>query len=292
MSEDAVRRERGGAGAAPAAVAADEPGPGPQSLGKRVLRPETIGSFVVAAVILVFFMRRLQIDPQAVWDNVQRANPWWLLAAVAIWYSGFILRAVRWRRMLALADIDAAHGYAIPTTPGLIEILLLSWFANCVAPAKLGDAYRCYLLKQESRAPFSSGLGTLIAERLTDLVVLCFGMLAVGLAIFRGRLPSAAFHTFELGGALLAIAAVGLGAMWFFRHALERRVPARFQQQFGRLHDAIFSSMREPWLMIGVSVAIWLTEGFRFWFVAISLDAGIPFAAAMFIAMMGSLLTA
>ncbi|MCC6314623.1 MAG: flippase-like domain-containing protein, partial [Thermomicrobiales bacterium] len=42
----------------------------------------------------------------------------------------------------------------------------------------------------------------------------------------------------------------------------------------------------------GVSVAIWLTEGFRFWFVAISLDAGIPFAAAMFIAMMGSLLTA
>src|SRR5579885_2192888 len=50
-------------------------------------------------------------------------------------------------------------GLALLGIPGLSLIMLLSWFANCVVPAKLGDAYRGYLLKEEARVSFSKTMG-------------------------------------------------------------------------------------------------------------------------------------
>ncbi|MBA3415222.1 MAG: flippase-like domain-containing protein, partial [Chloroflexia bacterium] len=272
-------------------VAADEGDGAPQPLGRRFLRPETLVSFAIAAVILFFAVRGLRIDPAAVWATVRRADPWFLLAALAVWYCIFVARALRWRGMLARVGADAAHGYSMPTLGGIYEILILSWFANCVVPAKLGDAYRCYLLKRESRVPFSTGLGTVIAERLSDLLVLCVAMAAAGALVFGGRLPAEAFRAFELGVVLVVAAAVGLAAMWLSRHTLQRRLPSRIREQYGRLHGAIFGSLRRPAPVLAVGAVIWLGEGLRFWLVSRSVDAPLPFAVALFIALMGALLT-
>lgn len=263
----------------------------PQPLGRRFLRPETFVSFAIAIAILYFAVRGLRIDPAAVWTIVRRADPWFLLAALAVWYGIFVARALRWRGMLGRVGVDRAHGYAVPGLGGLYEILLLSWFANCVVPAKLGDAYRCYLLKRESRAPFSTGLGTVVAERLTDLLVLCIAMAGAGVLVFGRRLPAEATRAFELGVVLVVAAAIGLGAMWIFRHSLQRRLPARIQDQYGRLHGAIFGSLRRPLPVLTVGLVIWLGEGLRFWLVSRSLEAPLPFAVALFIALMGALLT-
>ena len=269
----------------------DVDGSGPGSLAGRFLRPQTLVSFGIAAAILFFFLRRLDIDPGAVWRQARGANPWVYALAFGVWYGSFVLRAGRWRRMLARAGIDSAHGYAVPGIGGMVQIFLLAWFANCVVPAKLGDAYRAYLLKQESRASFSTSFGTILAERLTDLTVLFLVMSGIGAVIFGGHLPTEASQTFLLGLALLATAAVGLAVMWLSRHALQRRLPTRVQERYERLHDAVFRCLRRPWPFLGLSVVIWLSEGLRFWLVARSLDAGVSPATALFIALMGSLLT-
>ena len=272
-----------------AGATADPAGPGP--LGRRFLRPETLVSFVAALAILAFFFRRFQIDPAAVWAQIRQANPLWLAMAYVAWYGGFWLRAARWREMLASADVDAAHGYRVPPLNGLVEILTLGWFANCVVPAKLGDAYRGFLLRQEGGVPFSKGIGTIIAERLADLVILFAMMAAVGMAIFRGRIPTEATQTFTLGAVLIALAAIALAVMWAARDTLHRLVPERFRDQYANLHDAVFRSMRRPLWVVVPGVLLWLIEGLRFWFVATALHSGMPFAVALFVALMGSLLT-
>src|SRR3712207_7067169 len=43
---------------------------------------------------------------------------------------------------------------------GISEIVMLSWFANCIVPAKLGDAYRAYLLKRTAGVSFSDRKST------------------------------------------------------------------------------------------------------------------------------------
>lgn len=269
--------------------AAGENGPG--SLGGRVLRPRTLLSFAVAALVLLWFVWRIDVDFGEVWQRVRGANPWLYALAFVVWFSGFVVRAVRWRQMLARVGIDRAHGFPIPGIGGLVEIFLLSWFANCIVPAKLGDAYRSFLLKQDTGASFSTTLGTILAERLTDLTVLFLAMSGVGLIVFRGRLPAEAEQAFLLGLGLVGLAAVGLAGMWITRHALQRRLPARVQEQYGRLHDSVFRCLRRPSFFLAVGVVVWVSEGVRVWLVARSVDADLSLATAIFVALMGSLLT-
>jgi uncharacterized protein (TIRG00374 family) len=263
----------------------------PGSLRSRFLRPQTFISFGLALAILIFFVRRLDLDPAAIWAQMRQAKPWLLVAAFVAWYGIFPLRAVRWKMMLRRAGIDREHGYPVPGVGGIVEILLLSWFANCVVPAKLGDAYRSYLLKQETKASFSTGLGTVAAERLIDLAVLVVMMTISAIVVFSGRLPAEAQQAFLLGLALVVIAAVGLAGMWFSRRFLQRLLPERIHTQYARLHTAIFQCLRRPEIFIGFSICIWLLEGTRLWLVAASLQAELSPATALLIALMGSVLT-
>ena len=263
----------------------------PGSLRSRFLRPQTFISFGIALAILVLVVRRLDINPTAIWEQARQANPWLYGAAFVAWYSTFLLRAVRWRMMLSRAHIDAAHGYPVPGIAGTVEILVLSWFANCVVPAKLGDAYRSYLLKQETKASFSTGLGTIAAERLIDLAVLVAMMMAAAVVVFSGRLPAQAQQAFLLGVVLVVIAAVGVAGMWLSRRFLEQFLPDRVRVQYAKLHTAIFQCLRRPEVFGGFSIVIWILEGARLWLVAASLQADLSPATALLIALMGSVLT-
>jgi uncharacterized protein (TIRG00374 family) len=273
-----------------ATVSAEEPAP-PVSLGSKLFRPHTVVSFLVAIAIVAFFVRRLNIDPHAVWQNIRHANLGLYAIAIGLYYVSFFARAIRWRWMLNQAGLSEADGYPIPDNRGLTEILFLSWFVNCVVPAKLGDGYRCYLLKRRSGAPISRSLGTIFAERLTDLAVLFTMMAVAGVIAFRGHLPGQATRTITIGSALLAAAAIGVVALWFGRHVIERNLPERIRSQFAQLHDSIFACLRRPWRPIAISVLIWSFDGLRLYFVAAALHGDVSFPVAIFVSLMSALLT-
>ena len=70
---------------------------------------------------------------------------------------------------------------------GLGQIIFLSWFANCVVPAKLGDAYRAYLLKKDANVGFSKTIGTILAERIIDMIILFVLLAGAALLVIRGK---------------------------------------------------------------------------------------------------------
>jgi glycosyltransferase 2 family protein len=261
----------------------------PVGLRSRIFKPHTILSFAVALFILVFFFRRLDINIGDVWAIIKNANVWLLALALIIFYSTFIIRAFRWRLMLSQAGITDANGFAVPDIPRFVDIFILSWFANCVIPAKLGDGYRSYLLKRDSGAPMSSGLGTILAERLVDLVVLFSTMIVMGIIAFHGNVPGEAERTLIGGVALVAIGIIAVTVLYFFRDHLEQLIPHRFRAQYVRLHDGIFSCLRRPGRFAAISVVIWMFDGTRMFLVAKALGADIGFSTAVFVALMASL---
>jgi uncharacterized protein (TIRG00374 family) len=263
----------------------------PASIGSKLFRPHTIISFVVAIAIIFFFVRRLDVDPGEVWRNIRHANIGLYLLALVLYYCAFVARAIRWRWMLRQAGLSPAQGFPIPGNKGMLEILLLSWFVNCVVPAKLGDAYRCYLLKRRSSVPISRSLGTILAERLTDLAVLFVTMAIAGFIAFRGHLPSEATRTLWIGSVLLVVGAIAILCLWYGRHIVEGRLPDRFRSQFAQLHDSIFACLRQPWKPVGISLLIWFADGMRLYLVARSLSADVSFSVAVFVALMSALLT-
>jgi len=171
--------------------------------------------------------------------------------------------------------------------------MYVSWFANCVTVARLGDAYRGYLLKKEADVSFTVTLGTVLAERLLDLVVLAAMMGAGVLIVFHGALPTEAAQALAAGLILSVVGVVGLLGLRRFRWAFERVLPKRLHTHYSRLeHGAIDSFRGKLPLLVVLSVGGWLLEGAALYGAAAAVGAPVAVAGALVIALGASLLTA
>lgn len=270
---------------------AASPVPSPEPLGSRLLRPQTLLSFVIAVAIFIFLFTRLEIDIGEVVQSIRDARLIFLVPAFALFYGALFLRTLRWKAMLAQADISKRHGYQLPASLGLYRIILLSWFANSIAPARLGDAYRAILLKQRSGASIGTTVGTILAERLIDLIVLVVVLLMAGLIVFGTHVPDRAGLAFLFGAAVVVVGVLGVLVLWFGRTFFERLVPNRFVSLYQRLQTGVFKILRRPWPFAGVSVVIWFTDGLRLLLVARSLGVELTIQAAIMVALISALVT-
>jgi glycosyltransferase 2 family protein len=275
--------------------AVEVPPPDQMSLLRRMRQPRTILSIAVplAIIVIALFLNRKSLEE--VPGYISHANPLFLLAAFAIYYAGFPLRGLRWVTLLKGA------GYRVSTKDGT-EILFLSWLVNCIVPAKLGDVYRAYLLKLNSPVSATRALGTVFIERILDLFVIAILGLSAGFFRFRGSigdLPTAVQGIFVLGVAMVILLAVGLVVLRNFGRRLIRAlpVPQRGVDLYERFEEGVFNSVGLKGLpLLGLlTVLIWCTEAARLYFViqALGFDKlGLGLSGIMFVALIGSLLTA
>ena len=142
------------------------------SISKRLLNWRTIVPLVIAIIALVIFAQKININPKLTWIAMRNANVYFVLIACIIYYFSFPIRTFRWRMLLENIGYTKENGIQLPTFRKLLEIIYVSWFANVIVPAKLGDLYRAYLLRREAGLPASRTFGTVLAERLLDLIVL------------------------------------------------------------------------------------------------------------------------
>src|SRR5579859_8055842 len=246
--------------------------PRPPALGKRFFNLRTLLSFALGFAILAFLFTRVQIDVGAILDWVREANPALLLAAFIVFYATFPVRAVRWRRLLDNVELSThEEGGARLGIMALSEILFLGWFANCIVPAKLGDAYRAYLLKLNASVSFSTTIGTILAERIIDVVVLFLLMLAATSLSFGRAVPPEVLGLMQLGLVLVALVVAGLFFMRRLRPLVERVLPARLHEQYGRFEHGTLNSFRGIPVLVALSVAAWACEVARLYLVTLSL---------------------
>lgn len=94
-------------------------------------------------------------------------NVWWLFASLVPITLSHILRGLRW--LITLEPL----GYR-PKKGDCIDSIFIAYAANVVVP-RVGEVSRCAVLTKYDKIPFSKSLGTLVAERLVDmLLVLIF----------------------------------------------------------------------------------------------------------------------
>jgi hypothetical protein len=271
------------------------PPPEQMSLLGRLRQPRTLLSIAVPLVIIVVAVGLNWQQMKDVPGEIGQANLWFILLAFFIYYAGFPLRGWRWTRLLKGA------GYKVKVKDGT-EILFLSWLVNCIVPAKLGDLYRAYLLKLNSPVSATRTLGTVFMERILDLIVIAaLGMLA-GYWRWRGSLetlPRSVRLIFAMGVVVIVLLIVALVAMRNFGRRLMTvlPVPHRVVDFYERFEEGVFGSVGARGLPVlgAVTVLIWLTEALRLYFVVRALgfsDIDLGLSGAMFVALIGSLLTA
>jgi hypothetical protein len=261
------------------------------SLAQRFLNLRTIGSLLFALLLLFLFFRVvLDIDFAATWRLIQGADPLFLLAALVMYYLTFPLRGGRW--WYVLRTVGTHIRYWVAT-----EILFLSWFVNCLVPAKLGDLYRAFLLKGNFGGSASRTVGTIFVERIADIVIIFSLALAAGFWSFRGRQRPEVDLIFVAGFLLVALLLVILVGLRFAGHHVDRFLPARVEGLYRRFREGSTAALtpRSVAVIASVTVLIWLAEGLRVLFVIRALDlpnAQLGISAAVFVALVAALLTA
>src|SRR5919199_1383023 len=266
---------------------------GSPPLGRRIFSLRNIVSvFLTLGVLYLVCRQVLGFDWGDVWAGVRGASLGLFALAFAAFYCTFPVRALRWRALLGNVGYGHADRRPMPSSFGLTRIMYASWFANCVTVARLGDAYRGYLLKREADVSFAVTLGTVLAERLLDLVVMA-AMMGVGvLIVFHGMLPTEAVQALAAGLTLSVVAVVGLLGMRRFRWAFERVLPKRLHAHYLRLEHGVIDSFRGKLsLLVALSVAGWLLEGAALYGVAAAVGAPVAVAGALGVGLAASLLT-
>jgi uncharacterized protein (TIRG00374 family) len=265
------------------------------SLVGRLRQPKTILSIVVPLVIIAIAAYLNRESLADVPSEIGRANPWLILLAFAIYYAGFPVRGWRWTKLLKGA------GYKVKIKDGT-EIIFLSWLVNCIVPAKLGDLYRAYLLKLNSPVSATKTLGTVFMERILDLIAIAALGLLAGYWRFRGNLndlPQTVQIIFAFGVGVVIVLILALVVMRNFgrRVIAFLPLPNRVVVFYDRFEEGVFGSvgLRGMPLLGLLTGIVWMTEALRLYFVVLALgfsDVELGVSGAMFVALIGSLLTA
>jgi glycosyltransferase 2 family protein len=258
-----------------------------------VFRLRNVVSFLLALVVLYLMYRQLLgLDWGEVWASIRGTNLWLFAFAFAVFYGTFFLRALRWKVLLGNVGYSHTADHPMPSAFGLTRIMYLAWFTNCITVARLGDAYRGYLLKKATGVSFAVTLGTVLAERLLYLLVMA-GMMGAGVLVaFGGSLPTEASQALVAGLILSGTGIVGLLAVRRFRWAFELILPKRLHTYYFRLEHGVIDSFRSRLpLLVAYSVTGWAMEGMTLYAVAAAVGAPVLVAGALVVALAASLLT-
>lgn len=139
---------------------------------------------VISLVFLGWALYNERLDQ--VWAYLVKAQYWALLPALALYFAGVWVRAIRWRTLLK------------PIVPNIglnetFKVVVIGYMANDVLPARIGELVRAYVLSRRTGVRKTSTLATIFVERVFDgLTMLGF---AAGVLLFALIWEPGAFMT-------------------------------------------------------------------------------------------------
>lgn len=160
-----------------------------------------LGSFALGAGLLWLALRG--VDFAAVGGALREARWGWLAPLVAVTLLAHVLRAWRWGLL-----VEGLPGAPQPGFRPLFFSVMIGYLVNQAAP-RLGEAARAANLAGQTRLPVSGLFGTVVVERIVDVVALGAAFLLAPVAL-AGRTNA----LLDLFGPALAAAGSVPGDWW------------------------------------------------------------------------------
>lgn len=231
-----------------------------KSLGKKILGYAVRWGLPLAlTVLLVWYMFR-KVHFSEMWEIVRHGvDYWWILCAMGISVLSHICRAARWRIQLRSLHVR-------PPFMALCCSIFGCYALNLVFP-RLGEVWRCTYIAQRQKAPFTTVLGSMVADRLSDtvmvllLTVLAFIVAAPAIEAFLVKYPVGKglvdlVSAWWFWGAAVAVVA----AIWaVFHFGKGNRIVDKVREQLAQLWNgfADVARMRGKWMFLLLTICIW-----------------------------------
>jgi hypothetical protein len=211
-------------------------------------------------VLLVWYMFE-KVNFSQMIDILQHGvDYWWILLAMVISVFSHIFRAARWRLQLRGLDIN-------PPFAALCCSIFGTYALNLLFP-RLGEVWRCTYIAQRQKAPLTTVLGSMVADRLSDtitvmlLVLLTFIVAAPALNAFlvkypvgQGMLATLSNVWFWLA-VIVCIALIVLLFHFFGETAVVKKIKSLFLELWGGFVVVLRMKGRDKFIFF--TLCIWL----------------------------------
>lgn len=249
-------------------------------------------AFGLAVTVFLLWWVLKDVDFGEVLANISTGNFWLLGASVFVATFGFLIRALRWKVLLAPVEPDTG-------LRSRFAGVSIGFMANNVLPARVGEFARAYAFSRLEPVTATAAFGTLVVERFMDGVVL---LLFLVIPVMTPGFP-AVDALAEGGGAAIIRGAAGLVLVVLTFLVVMAAMPRLFLRLTERLAvvlpeplrgkviaglESLLDSiaiMREPRLLLvgfAWSFFFWTWHGLSFWLgmLAFGIDTG--FVSAIF----------
>ena len=201
---------------------------------------QTFFGFLIAALFMYLAFRGVSLTD--LWASLQDVNYLWVALLIPIAIVSHWLRAVRWAYFLAPVKQNIS-------TRSLFSAVMIGFMVNNVLP-RVGEFTRAFAIGRSEGISKSSAFGTVVVERIIDMVTFLF-ILCVVLFLSPHSLDpffdnvDAVRPLFFVG----SIFSLGIFVLMFFKaeslfrllNFLKHIVPNRFESQYQQLVDSFLT---------------------------------------------------
>ncbi len=239
---------------------------------------------LLSAIAIVFIVK--SVDLGQVWSNLKRLSLTTVPVLFTVYMAGMLIRSWRWH-------IIIKQKAPIPFKL-VFKALVLGYTLNQLLPAKVGELARVEYLRENSEQGRSFLLGTIVVERIFDLLVI---LLFFGAAVFfsstlmnhlRSNLMS--FVLFAGAATLVTLAFFNLQRFKMLTKLFPEKIKSFLDKVIDRLVQSvkIFKDGKATLLTMLLTLLIWVLTCFMFVLIAGDLGIEIPPYAYLFLVSAGT----
>lgn len=251
---------------------------------KRFLQITSVALLTIVFVALFLWKSNLR----DVGHILARTDLRWFVAGLLVNVVALVFRTVRWRVLINRDDPPPFYATFFANTIG--------YALSATLPIRASDVARPALLARRTKVRFSDALGTVLTERVLDLVSI-LGLLLFFCVRRWNDFDDTLVHASALGAVIIlgSLAALMIGIYWF-RDAMRRftaRVgmilPIRFREPWMRFFDAFAKTLElaetpsAAAAVLAATAGIWLCLIGQYWCALFAAHRSLPLDAALFL---------
>lgn len=214
-------------------------------------------------------------------EKLQQADYNWIGLGLIIAMLSHYLRGLR------AVMVYETMGYKVPVRNSVMAVLV-GYMMNYIIP-RAGELSRCAALNKTDGMPVEKSLGTVVAERAFDLLILLLLLLFIFMVNF-GMIS--AFLEQQVGDSqgqgeslpwwknikILALLLLGTTAVFLFlfrKKLLQHKLAQKLMHMLKGFSEGLLSirHVKKPWLFVLYSVLIWLCYVLMMYFCLFSMQA-------------------
>ena len=193
-------------------------------------------------------------------DYFVNANYWWIALGLFFGILSHLSRAYRWKFMLEPLGFQPKFGNSVMA-------VLVAYLVNYTIP-RAGEASRAAVMTNYEGIPFHKAFGTIVAERVADLVMM-LAVVAITLFVqfdFIWELLTKNFDPLKIGILLIALIA-GIAFFILFIKKSTSGIGLKIKVFVNGLVEGVMTifKMKKKWPFIFHTVFIWLMYVLMFW---------------------------